>query len=55
MSPERVYVISKHEANASRGQSHIDFCMQYVIMTLALVNANGVLKKRKVIEFQSSS
>ena len=54
MSPERAYVISKHEANALRGWSHINFCMQYVLMTLALVNANGVLEKRKVIEFQSS-
>ena len=41
---------------SSKGKSHIDFRTQHIIMMLAggEVITNGVLKFRKVVEFESS-
>ena len=45
--------------NSLRGESHIDFCTQCVIITLeggggVKIITNDVLEFRKIIEFQSS-
>ena len=47
------------KVSKKRGESHINFCTQYAIMTLVGERrgepiTNDVLKIRKIIEFQSS-